>query len=148
MLLTAREYIRSFWWFAISTPLFGIFAVIFGTGFLQVIGLMAIFWPFSIPARAVLTTSKSSKLFTEGCWVEVSVDRLAFFGDKAEPKRLRMVVEPNAVRDLVDRGAFQLVRTRRLGFIPIRTAALEGKETEFREVFEEMLAKRDAEFTS
>jgi hypothetical protein len=148
MLLTAREYLRSFWWFAIATPLFGVLAVVFGTGLLQVVGMMAILWPFSIPARAVMTTTKSARLFTGGCRMEASIDQIVFLGEKSEPKRLRMILEPFTIRDLVQRGDFLLIRTRRLGFVPVRSSALGDRLDDFKALFEKMIAQRDADLTS
>lgn len=144
MLLTALEYLRSFWWFVIITPIFGVVAIAFGSGLLQVIGMMAVLWPFSIPARAILSTNRSARLFTGGCHLVADEDKLIFLADATEPKRLRMVLEPPAIRDAVERGRYLLVRTRRLGFAPILRSAFQGNdELVFAKMVSGMLEERD-----
>jgi hypothetical protein len=121
--LTAEEYLRSFWWFALIVPVFGITCLLFGSGLLQVIGFMAILWPFSIPARAILSSSKASKLLARGTWVRFEDQTLYFCADEGTGLKLSL----NAVRDIVVRGDYLLIRMRRFGFVPIlRTALPEG----------------------
>jgi hypothetical protein len=89
-----------------------------------------------------LSTGKSSRLFTNGCHAEIDDDRIMFLGENAAPKRLRMVLEPPAIRDCVNRGRFLLVRTRRLGFTPIlREAIPEGMEEDLRSKIADLAAK-------
>lgn len=123
--ITSLEYLRTFWWVVIGIPLFGVIALIWGQGLLQVIGMFSLLWPFSIPARSLLTTTKASKLFTGGVQLVVFEDRLEFRGQALgkSGKRLRLVVPLETVRDLVQRGQFHLVRTNRLEFAPIPLSA-------------------------
>ena len=147
--MTAQEYLRSFWWFVIATPIFGLLALFFGDGLLKVIGMMAILWPFSIPARSILSSSKSARLFTQGCRLDATPERLIFTSEPGQQRQLRMMLEPPTIRDLVDRGAYLLVRMRRLGFVPIAKSAFgEGGEMAFKEMFARMIAERDADLPS
>ena len=124
--LTAEEYLRSFWWFALIVPVFGITCLLFGSGLLQVIGFMAILWPFSIPARAILSSSKASKLLSRGTWVRFEEQTLYFCADEGTGLKLSL----NAVRDIVVRGEYVLIRLRHFGFVPIPMSALSADFTE------------------
>ncbi|AIE88187.1 hypothetical protein [Fimbriimonas ginsengisoli] len=123
--LATAEYLRQFWWFVAVTPVFGLLALIFGSGPMQAIGMFAILWPFSIPARSVLSTAKTSRLVSGGCRVRINDDLLEFLGEKPGPsgKPYRMVIPFVNVRELVRRKEFLLVRTRQLAFVPIRLDA-------------------------
>lgn len=123
--LASLEYLRMFWWMAIGIPLFGILALVFGQGLLQVIGMFALIWPFSIPARSVIATSKSSRLFSGGVRVRIFADRMDFLGETPGPNGLpyRMVLPYDEIRSVVRQGDFLLIRIIRLGFVPIRIDA-------------------------
>jgi len=124
--LAAAEYLRGFWWFVLPVPLFGLIAVIFGQGFLQGIGFMALLWPLTIPSRSFLATSRGSRLFVQGATALLDDDRIYFRA--AEGKGV--MVPRTSLRDVADRGSFFIVRTRRLGILPIPKAALLGPEAE------------------
>ena len=126
--LASEEYLRSFWWFAASVPAFGLIAVIVGDGALRMIGAMAILWPFSIPARSVASTSKSSRLFTIGCHVEADENEITFIGEYANEKRLRFRVETYKFKEAKRRKGMVLIRTRIPGFLPIREEAFESED--------------------
>jgi hypothetical protein len=115
----AITYFKSFWWFALTIPLFGIFAFAFGSGILRAIGAMAILWPLTIPGRAFLASSKSSRLFTRGCKVLGDETALYFQGDNNDG--MKLVRE--SFRRIESQGGLDLVHTRRLGVIPIPKAA-------------------------
>ncbi len=123
--ITAEEYIRSFWWFVGIVPCFGVLALIWGHGNLQIIGLLAILWPISIPARAILTTAKSAKLFDKGVWIGVADDGIYVHGTLNQGLKLGF----DSVRDSVERQGHVLVRTTRLGFLPIRAESIRDPET-------------------
>ncbi|CAN5467070.1 hypothetical protein BH11ARM1_BH11ARM1_11770 [soil metagenome] len=128
MLVASKEYWRGFWWYMLIVPVFGLCCLIFGNGLLQAVGMMAILWPFSIPARSVLTTNRANKLFSSGCVCELTESEIVFIGEKAEPKRLRYRIALDDIKDVVDRDPWVLVRTRRLGFVPIRESAFSSDE--------------------
>lgn len=115
----AITYFKSFWWFALTIPLFGIFAFAFGSGILRAIGAMAILWPLTIPGRAFLASSKSSRLFTRGCKVLGDETALYFQGDNNDGMKLLR----ESFRRIESQGDLDLVHTRRLGVIPIPKAA-------------------------
>jgi hypothetical protein len=118
--LSAEEYIRSFWWFILIIPTFGLACLIFGSGLLQIIGWMAVLWPFSIPARSVISSSKAGKLLSRGTRVELKNGTLYFSSDDGKGLKLELW----AARDVVVRGEYALVRMRRFGFVPIPVSAL------------------------
>lgn len=61
----AREYVRRLWWAFIAIPITGVLLLIFsGQLLMQVIGMMAILWPVTIPARSVLATRGVSRRLT------------------------------------------------------------------------------------
>lgn len=124
--LSALEYVRSFWWFIGVIPLFGFIAIAFTSGLMQVIGVFAVLWPFTIPARAILTTTKSSRLFTGGCKLIAHDDRLEFQGQSPlkNGKYPRMILSFGDIRDVIPRKNYLLVRTIRLGMLPIPNEAL------------------------
>lgn len=118
-MLGAEEYIRGFWWFMATAPIFGLIAVLTMRGVAQVIGMTALLWPFSIPARAVLSSGKASRLFTKGTWMAADADTLYFFSETGNGMKLPL----QGVRDLVRRNRFYLVRMRRLAFVAIPLSA-------------------------
>lgn len=121
--LASEEYLAQFWWFVAAVPAFGLVAIIFADGALRVIGGMAVLWPFSIPARSVVSTSKSSRLFNAGCHVELSDGQIRFIGEYRNGKRLRYTVELDRIKEVRHRRDMLLVRTRLPGFLPIRANA-------------------------
>jgi hypothetical protein len=127
-LLSAKEYLRMFWWYVAIVPAFGLLLLIFTTGPLQVIGLMAMLWPLTIPGRAFITSSRSSRLFTQPCYMEADESQVVFYSVAREPKQLRYVIRAVEIRDTVDRGGLLLLRTRKLGFAPIKKAAFPAAE--------------------
>jgi len=100
--------------------------MIWTNGLMQIIGMFAFLWPFSIPARAVLTTTKSSRLYTQGCKLFFYEDRLEFIGQEAlkDGRYPRMIVPFHDIRDVIRRGDYLLVRTVKLGMLPLSAAAL------------------------
>lgn len=125
--MASEEYVRSFWWFVVVVPLGGLVALITARGPLQVFGMLAVLWPFSIPARAVLFTTKASRLFTGGCHVEAGTGGITFIGEynKAQ-KRLRFHIAGDDIKSVVRRRELLLVRTYRPGIAPIKVDAFQS----------------------
>ncbi len=143
--IASEEYIRTFWWLVAPVPVMGIIAVITARGPLQVLGMLAILWPFSIPARSVLSTTKSSRLFTGGCHVEASADQIEFIGEyNKEGKRLRYAFSTDKVKEAVRRRGIIILRMRLPGISPIREDAFESESEAqaFLNMIEEAVAKR------
>lgn len=115
--LAASEYVRTFWWYVAIVPLFGLLAVVFGEGPLRTIGGMAVLWPLSIPARAVLSTAKARRLFGAGVRARVEEDGLYIVPSQPGVKGLRL--RWGWVRSVRERGEWALIQTRRFGFLPV-----------------------------
>jgi hypothetical protein len=126
--LAGEEYLRTLWWFAGTVPVFGILMLIFGRGALQIIGLMGILWPISIPARGIVSTGKAGKLFSRGCFATLDEENLTFYDTSDRPTPLRWKLPLSQVRDVVERRDFYLVRMRLLSFVPIPISAFECEE--------------------
>lgn len=118
--LAAEEYIRKYWFIIIPIPLTGLLLLVTSTGLTQAFGLMALMWPITIPARSVLGSSKPAKLFTQGVVLSADEDALYFAGDNGKGFKLDL----GSVGDLEVRGAYLLIRMRRLAFVPVPISAL------------------------
>src|ERR1019366_6410997 len=125
--ITSEEYVRKYWFFVAPIPVMGLIALITGRGPLQVFGLLAVLWPFSIPARSVVTTTKSSRLFTGGCHVEATPDEVVFIGEYKDMKRLRYAISTDRIQEAVVRGGTIVLRMRLPGFAPIKVEAFESQ---------------------
>ncbi len=145
--LSAKEYLRMFWWYVAIVPVFGLGLVIFATGPLQMIGMMAMMWPLTIPGRAFLTSSRSSRLFTQPCFMQADENQIAFYSEATEPKQKRYVLRAVEIRDVIERGDLLLVRTRKLGFAPIKRDAFPAPKVEeaFKMLVHEMVEARLAQ---
>ena len=121
--IASEEYLRSFWWLVAPIPLIGLGAVVFTKPPLQVFGMLMVLWPFSIPARSVLSTTKSSRLFSGGCHVEATEDEIVFIGEYVNQKRLRYAISMDRIKEVVRRGDILLIRLRIPGIAPIRAEA-------------------------
>jgi hypothetical protein len=143
-LLSATEYLRMFWWYVAIIPAFGLALLIFATGPLQMIGLPALLWPLTIPGRSFLTSSKSSRLFTQPCTMEADEAGVTFYSVSTQPKQLRYVLDAVQIRDCVDRGDLLLIRTRKLGFAPVKKAAFRAPQDvqDFQMLVQEMVEAR------
>jgi hypothetical protein len=123
--LASEEYVRSYWFIIVPVPIFGVLAVLFGHDALQVLGMLAVVWPLSIPARSVLSTTKSSRLFAGGCHVEADEEAVTFIGEYNDGKRLRYALKTFQIKDVVIRRDLMLIRLRLPGIAPIRVNAFE-----------------------
>jgi len=143
--LAMEEYLRSFWWYVAIVPIFGLAAVITSEGLLRAIGAMALLWPFSIPARSIVTTAKSGRFFRDEVWMSTGDDALYFHSETSKGMMLRL----SSVRDLVRRGDYLLVRLRRLGFVAIPAAAFESDadRTAFERLIAEAPQRRESELS-
>ncbi len=135
--IASEEYLRSFWWLVAPIPLIGLGAIIFTKPPLQVFGMLMFLWPFSIPARSVLSTTKSSRLFSGGCHVEATEDEIVFIGEYINQKRLRYAIAMDRIKEIVPRGEVLLVRLRIPGIAPIKTEAFASEKD--REAFVELV---------
>ncbi len=118
--LSAEQYVRSFWWFVLVVPLFGILALFSGSAIIQAIGIFAILWPITIPARAVLGGWKAGTFFSGGVSLEVSDRTLYFHGTAGDGMKLSM----DAVRKAEVRHGFLLLSFGIGEFVAIPATAL------------------------
>jgi hypothetical protein len=124
--ITSEEYIRKYWFFVAPVPIIGLIALLTTTGPLQVFGMLAVLWPFSIPARSVVITSKTSRLFTGGCHVEATPEEVVFIGEYRDMKRLRYAISTHRIQEAIPRRDLILLRMRLPGFAPIKVEAFES----------------------
>jgi hypothetical protein len=119
--IAVEEYVRTFWYFVIAVPLGGIALLFIPDRVVQAIGYLAILWPFSIPARAILITTKASRLFASGAYMRAGDEEIEFLGTipGAKGKPMRMALPRHLIRDVVRRQGMLLVRTYRLTFAPV-----------------------------
>ncbi|HEY0867335.1 MAG TPA: hypothetical protein VGE01_08150 [Fimbriimonas sp.] len=114
-----EEYIVSFWWMAVPIPLFGVLALLFGSGAVQTIGLLAVLWPFTLFVRAWFATSKAGRLYEKGVEVEWDDENAYFCPEANRGVRLRF----ESVRQVARRHGYLVLRLRRTGFLLVSEAA-------------------------
>jgi len=141
----SEEYVRKYWWFAVPIPITGIFFLSLTTGPLQALGMLMLLWPFSIPARSVVFSTKASRLFTGGCHVEATPEEIVFIGEyNKNQKRLRYVISTDRIKELTERGDVLLIRLRTPDVAPIKLDAFgEGEREEFAKLVEDAIKSRE-----
>jgi hypothetical protein len=125
--LAVAQYLRSYWWFAAIIPLFGVIALVVGSGVMQAMGTMALLWPLSLPARAIFATTKAGKLMQRGAFASLEDGTLYLHGEDGDGLKLRL----ERVRRMETRRGF-LVFVLSIGsFVALPLRALpEGFEAE------------------
>jgi len=126
--LTCEEYLRNYWWFAATVPIGGLGLMIFGQGPMVALGMLAFLWPFSIPARGIIFTTKSSRLFANGCHVEATIEDVNIIGEYKDGKRLRYPVATNRLKSVLRRKGMIILRTRMPGFLAVKESAFSSEE--------------------
>ncbi|MGV3617088.1 MAG: hypothetical protein ACO1SV_17310 [Fimbriimonas sp.] len=133
--IAVEEYVRTFWYFVLAVPLGGVGLLFIDERTIQAVGFLAILWPLSIPTRALLITTKASRLFTSGAYMRAGDEEIEFLGTSpgAKGKPMRMALPRHMIRDVVRRQGMLLVRTYRLTFAPVDPEAFpdEASQTEF-----------------
>lgn len=123
--LAAEEYVRRFWWFVLIVPLSGLIMMMIGSGLMQVIGMFAVLWPVTIPARAVLGGWKAGTFFSSGVRLSVDDEFLYFAGKNDKGMKLRIA----SVRSFVERYGFLILRFGIGEFVAIPLEALGDQRT-------------------
>lgn len=143
--VASEEYIRTFWYWMISIPIAGIAFLVSGIPTLQGIGVFALMWPFTIPGRALLISTKASRLFNSGVVMRVTENEIEFLGQTpgASGKPMRMAIARDMVRDVQVRQGVMILRTFRQAFAPIDPAAF-GSDEEREQFVRDATAWRDA----
>ena len=88
--LGVAQYLRTYWWFAAIIPGFGLGLLLFGPGVMKAMGLMALLWPLSLPARAIFATSKAGRLLQRGAWASLEGGTLYLHGEDGDGLRLSL----------------------------------------------------------
>ena len=124
--LAAEEYVRTFWWFVLITPLFGLLALFSGIAVLQVVGSFAVIWPLTIPARAALTGWKAGSFFEHPSSMELDDEDLVFHGQNGKGMRLSTA----RIRKVLERNGFLIVKFGVGEFvaIPLQTPGLDATQ--------------------
>lgn len=117
--LGVAQYLRTYWWFAAIVPVFGIALLLFGPGVMKAMGLMAILWPLSLPARAIFATSKAGRLLAKGAWASVEDETLYLHGEGGDGLKLSLA----AVRRLERRRGFLVLSLSRGDFVALPLTA-------------------------
>lgn len=134
-------YLKTFWWFAGTIPAFGILCLLLGEPTLKLIGIMALLWPVTLPARAIVSSSKASRLFGRGVVAEFIEGVFFFHGDDGKGMKLSIT----AVRGLYELPNYFVLQTRMGGIVPISRSALGPDEDEWRKAIRDGIASwRDA----
>lgn len=120
----AREYIRRLWWAFVAIPLSGVLLLIFGSGLMRVIGVMAVVWPLTIPARSTLATRGVARRLTLPTTL-LKDDEYLYFA--TEPRERSFRVKLSEIRSATLRGDALVIEIRPLGFAFVPFGALGGK---------------------
>ena len=107
--LAVALYVRTYWWFAAIVPGFGLVWLLLMPLSLKAVGLMALLWPLSLPARAILATSKTGKLLQKGARATLEHKTLYLHGEDGGGFRLDLSAVRRTVRT---RGFLVLVLSR------------------------------------
>ena len=113
--LAVAQYVRTYWWFVAIVPGFGLLCLLFGPGVMKAMGLMALLWPLSLPARAIFATSQAGKLLERGAWASIEEGTLYLHG--LEGGGLKLVLA--SVRRVEQRRGFLVLVLSRGDFIAL-----------------------------
>ncbi len=118
--LGVSQYLRTYWWFAAIVPVFGLLLLVFGPGVMKAMGLMALLWPLSLPARAIFATSKAGKLLEQGAWASLEDGTLFLHGADGGGLKLNLP----AVRRVERRRGFLVLVLARGDFVALPLSAM------------------------
>lgn len=122
--LSVSEYARQFWWYVATIPAFGLLLLIVGDNTMKVIGMMAMLWPLSLPARALYATRRSARLFLGRTEAEFREDGIYFRPESGKGLRL----DRGSIHDMFVRKEWLVFRTRKFQFIPIPREAISDQD--------------------
>lgn len=113
--LGVAQYVRTYWWFVAIVPTFGLVLLLFGPGVMQAMGLMALLWPLSLPARAIFATSRVGKLLERGAWASLEEGVLYLHGEQGGGVKLNL----DRVRRVERRRGFLVLVLARGDFVAL-----------------------------
>jgi hypothetical protein len=124
--LTAFYYLRTFWFILLWPFLFGIALVIFGPNQIsRAFGALVAAWPLTVFARAYLLHRKVHAAWLHPTVLTVGEQAFLFESeDSPERKGGRFKLNFNSVRQVIPMFDYQLLQTRRFGFVAIPNDAL------------------------
>ncbi|RYG25424.1 hypothetical protein EON82_07210 [bacterium] len=128
---------RTYWWFVAIVPAFGLIVLLFGPGVMKAMGLMAVLWPISLPARAIFGTSKTGKLLEKGACASLADGVLYLHGAEGAGFKLSL----STVRRIERRRGFFVLVLARGAFVALPEGALSPEFAS--EVEREVLANSD-----
>jgi hypothetical protein len=133
VLAASGQYLRRMWPVFIAFPVFGIAAFALGpNSFVKALGLFAILWPATIPARVAISSWGKAKRLMSPTWVLLEDGVLYFHDDQGDGMKLPL----EQVRRADRRAEFYVLETRRFNFALIPLSAIEEHD---RLVFENAL---------
>jgi hypothetical protein len=103
--LAAEIYVRSFWWFIIIPPVFGVICLFSGSQLLYGVGMLGVLWPITIPARAAFISAAAGKFFSKPVRVVLSANTLYFYGSESRGMKLSLA----NVRKIEERHGYILL---------------------------------------
>lgn len=127
----AEAYFRSFWWFVVPGPLFGLVLLVLSPDrTIKAIAALGVLWPASIPARAYFLTSGLAKRLSKPTTLIVLPEGLFFSGETAQFK-----VVFDALRSIRERYGMFVMRTKKYDAILVPVEAFpEGSRDRFMEI--------------
>lgn len=121
--LAAEEYVRRFWWVVGIVPAFGVgVLLLLDHPTARVMGMTALLWPVSIPARGVIAALRQGRRFDHEVFLEATPEMLRFHRADGGGWKLRTA----AVRRVARFQGFLVLRLSGLGFVPVPLHAFES----------------------
>ena len=123
-LIFAETYLRMFWWMLIGVPLFGLVALLFASGSMQIFGYFCLAWLFVLPARSRFMTYRLSKLLTGDVlfWIE---DGYLIWQTQASGMKLKV----GSVRSVMSVQSHLVFLTHRFKvLVPVPMASFIGQD--------------------
>lgn len=119
----ARQYVLRYWWAVVGIPVFGLICMLATSdAYLRAFGAVCLLWPFTIPGRSFLLTSKAARNLLRPTVLALGDDALYFVSQSADGMKLPL----RQIRSVDRQGDLYVVRTRSFMMIPVPADALLG----------------------
>ena len=121
--LAALYYLRTFWFVLVGPFLFGIVLLFVGPNQIaRVFGVILAIWPATVFTRSLLLTGKVARVWSKPTVMTVDKDAFLFESQTEPVSRQKLRFE--SVRKVVSIAGYDLIQTRRFGFVPVPREAL------------------------